>query len=92
MGEKIPIHETNKSDNFTDNIPDDEIDLSMYRIRIPELMFQPMMAGIDQAGVAEMLSRVINDLPKDCADLCSRNFYLIGGNCAYPSIFDLNLI
>lgn len=36
-----------------------QLHLNIERIRVPEVLYQPMMAGIDQAGVLEIIGHVL---------------------------------
>ena len=63
---------------------DFQLFLTVERIRVPELLFQPCMCGIEQAGVAEVLAAVLQDMPPELANRCARGGLLItGGNTAF---------
>ncbi|ODV92047.1 hypothetical protein CANCADRAFT_81427 [Tortispora caseinolytica NRRL Y-17796] len=54
-----------------------QLHLNVERIKVPEILFQPSMAGVDQAGIAEIVSNILN-----IGDLFSTNSYdtfLTGG-------------
>lgn len=52
---------------------------------IPELLFQPSICGIDQAGVAEIIAGVLKQLPPRSAERCAEGGVLLtGGNTAFP--------
>jgi len=44
---------------------DYQIDLAADTLRVPELLFQPSIIGIDQAGLAEVLGLVLANFPPD---------------------------
>lgn len=59
--------------------------LNIERIRVPEVVFQPAMAGVDQAGIIEiasdiLLHRISN--PED-RDKALKDIFLTGGNCMF---------
>ena len=37
----------------------------LFSYRIPELLFQPSMVGVEQAGIAETIQFVLNKYPPD---------------------------
>lgn len=57
-----------------------QLHLNVERVRVPEVLFQPSIAGIDQAGIVELASDVLsrrlskNDSAKVCKDV-----FLTGG-------------
>ncbi|GMH33446.1 hypothetical protein BSKO_01280 [Bryopsis sp. KO-2023] len=64
-----------------------QISLTVDRIRVPELLFQPSLCGIDQAGLVEVVGGVLQQLPVELADRCANGGLLItGGNAAYPGL------
>ncbi|KAK9454515.1 hypothetical protein V1511DRAFT_502200, partial [Dipodascopsis uninucleata] len=54
--------------------------LNVERVRVPEAVFQPSMAGLDQAGVVELASDILlHRLPKDDAARVCKDIFLTGG-------------
>ncbi|KAL6948697.1 hypothetical protein ACO0QE_001170 [Hanseniaspora vineae] len=64
-----------------------QMHLNVERIRVPEVLFQPSIAGLDQAGIAELSKRVLlgkfgassNQL-SDVTKKMAQNVLLTGGN------------
>ncbi|CAD7702028.1 unnamed protein product [Ostreobium quekettii] len=66
---------------------DYQLCLGVERIRVPELLFQPSMCGIDQAGAGEVLAIMLREMPAELAERCASGGLLItGGNSAYPGL------
>lgn len=62
-----------------------QIHLNVERIRVPEVVFQPSIAGIDQAGIAEIAADIVNlrfSSPEDQKKLLS-DVFLTGGNTLF---------
>jgi actin-related protein 5 len=57
------------------------------RIRAPELLFQPTLAGIDQAGLAEAIAVALQRAPADAhARLRAGPLLLTGGGAALAGL------
>lgn len=56
------------------------------RFRVPELLFQPMaLAGVDQAGLPELVSLAMKRLPAHvAAEVARGGVVLTGGNIMFP--------
>ncbi|XP_077986971.1 actin-related protein 5-like [Glandiceps talaboti] len=63
-----------------------QLHLGVERIRVPELLFQPSMMGIEQAGLAETLDFVLHKYPSDIQDKLVQTVFLTGGNTLYPNM------
>lgn len=64
---------------------DYQISLSVDRVRVPELLLQPSLAGIDQAGLAELVMACLKRLQPHVAEACAQGGLLLtGGNAMYP--------
>ncbi|KAL5691009.1 hypothetical protein EMGR_007344 [Emarellia grisea] len=62
-----------------------QIHLNVERIRVPEVVFKPSIAGIDQAGLLEIAAGIVNQRfsnPEDQAKLL-RDVFLTGGNTLF---------
>ena len=62
-----------------------QVHLNVERIRVPEVIFQPAIAGLDQAGVIEIAADIINQRLGNVTD---RNYilgdvFLTGGNTLF---------
>eukprot|EP00049_Salpingoeca_infusionum_P012587 m.231177 g.231177 ORF g.231177 m.231177 type:complete len:731 (-) comp15216_c0_seq1:2435-4627(-) len=53
-------------------------------IQIPEVIFQPTMAGIDQSGLGATFDFVFPRFSHDVQDLLQQNVFLTGGVCTMP--------
>lgn len=62
-----------------------QIHLNVERIRVPEVMFRPSIAGVDQAGVVEIAGDVLTQRPACVAwrDDFLRDIFLTGGNTLF---------
>ena len=62
-----------------------QIHLNVERIRIPEVVFQPAIAGLDQAGLIEIAANIINQrltVAHD-RDAMLKDVFLTGGNTLF---------
>ena len=62
-----------------------QIHLNVERIRVPEVVFQPAIAGVDQAGLVEIAADIINQRLTSTADRDAilRDIFLTGGNTLF---------
>ncbi|KEZ41117.1 Actin-like protein arp5 [Scedosporium apiospermum] len=69
-----------------------QIHLNVERIRVPEVLFQPSIAGVDQAGLVEIAGDILNQrlggMPN--RDDFLRDIFLTGGNTLFKN-FDERL-
>nr|XP_006818942.1 PREDICTED: actin-related protein 5-like [Saccoglossus kowalevskii] len=63
-----------------------QLHLGVERIRVPELLFQPSMIGVEQAGIAETLEYVLSRYPMDVQNNLVQNIFMTGGNTMYPNM------
>ncbi|KAJ5771092.1 uncharacterized protein N7511_003143 [Penicillium nucicola] len=62
-----------------------QLHLNVERIRVPEVVFQPSIAGVDQAGLIEIAADIINQRysnPDDQSRLL-KDVFLTGGNTLF---------
>ncbi|KAF1812918.1 actin-like ATPase domain-containing protein [Eremomyces bilateralis CBS 781.70] len=62
-----------------------QLHLNVERIRIPEVVFQPNIAGVDQAGLLEVMGMILNERLADDphkADML-KDIFLTGGNTMF---------
>jgi actin-related protein 5 len=62
-----------------------QIHLNVERIRVPEVVFQPSIAGLDQAGIIEIAAGILNERLADSPyrkDVL-RDIFLTGGNTLF---------
>lgn len=65
------------------------IHLNVERVRVPEVLFEPAMAGLDQAGVVEIAANILLDrLPPRDSDRALRDVFLTGGTCMFRGFDD----
>ena len=69
-----------------------QIHLNVERIRVPEVVFQPAIAGLDQAGIVEITADIVNQsLSKsEDRDRVLKDIFLTGGNTLFSG-FDERL-
>ncbi|KAJ3145356.1 Nuclear actin-protein involved in chromatin remodeling [Geranomyces variabilis] len=56
-----------------------EIHLNVERIRVPELLFQPSIVGLDQAGLVETLDEILKRFDAGQQAKMVQNIFLTGG-------------
>ena len=62
---------------------DYQLHLYVDRIRAPELVWQPALLGLDEAGLTESIRRMLARLPHAQAAALCKNIVLVGGGAAY---------
>ncbi|SPO05993.1 probable ARP5 - Actin-related protein [Cephalotrichum gorgonifer] len=69
-----------------------QIHLNVERIRVPEVIFQPSIAGVDQAGLVEIAGDILNQRLASVPgrDDFLRDIFLTGGNTLFKN-FDQRL-
>lgn len=69
-----------------------QIHLNVERIRVPEVIFQPSIAGLDQAGIVEIAADILNQRLSGTGNLDSflKDIFLTGGNTLFQG-FDERL-
>ena len=61
------------------------VPLWVDRVRLPEMFFQPhALLGIDEAGIAELMTRIFDNVTSDQADRLARHILLVGGSTQFP--------
>lgn len=70
-----------------------QIHLNVERIRVPEVVFQPAIAGVDQAGIVEMAADILNQRLSSATDQTNvlKDIFLTGGNTMFQG-FDERLV
>lgn len=69
-----------------------QIHLNVERIRVPEILFQPSIAGLDQAGISELLSDLVsrrwngNFNPNGDAYKAIQDVFVTGGLALLPNL------
>lgn len=64
-----------------------QIHLNIERIRVPEIVFQPAIAGLDQAGIVEIAADIINQGLAKAQDrnYALKDIFLTGGNTLFDN-------
>ncbi|KAK6979828.1 actin-related protein 5 [Biomphalaria glabrata] len=57
--------------------------LGVERIRVPELLFQPSMLGLEQAGLSETMEFILGRLPNNLQTKVVQHVFLTGGNANF---------
>jgi actin-related protein 5 len=62
-----------------------QIHLNVERIRVPEVVFQPSIAGLDQAGIVEIAAGILNERFADHPSRTNllKDIFLTGGNTLF---------
>lgn len=62
-----------------------QVHLNVERIRVPEVVFQPTIAGLDQAGIVEIASNILTERMSDSPhrDNILHDIFLTGGNTLF---------
>lgn len=61
-----------------------QLNVNVERIRVPEVLFQPSMAGLDQAGLAELVEDTLLRRLPDMGSQLASNVLLTGGFSLLP--------
>ena len=62
-----------------------QLHLNVERVRVPEVVFQPSIAGLDQAGIVEIAAGILNERLGDSSyrDGILKDIFLTGGNTMF---------
>lgn len=62
-----------------------QLHLNVERIRVPEVVFQPSIAGVDQAGIVEIAAGILTERLADSMyrDDILKDIFLTGGNTTF---------
>ncbi|ORX85405.1 actin-like ATPase domain-containing protein [Anaeromyces robustus] len=63
-----------------------QIRLNVEQIRIPEVLFQPSIVGLDQAGIIEIVNDALKRFSQDQQNEMVKNIFLTGGNINFPNM------
>ncbi|WVQ80378.1 hypothetical protein IAT38_002483 [Cryptococcus sp. DSM 104549] len=63
-----------------------QLHLNVERIRVPETLFQPSMAGLDSAGLGEVAGWVLNGFDEEERRRLMQCIFLTGGGTSLPNI------
>ncbi|BGP57001.1 hypothetical protein JCM8202_004564 [Rhodotorula sphaerocarpa] len=79
--------DTYQPDNAEHN---SQLHVNVERTRVPEVIWQPHMAGLDQAGLAEIAEHVLRGFSEPERQRLTKNIHVTGGNTLVPN-FDARL-
>jgi len=60
-----------------------QLSLDIERFRVPEIIHQPCILGLEQAGLAETIEYVLKKFSPDVQDQLVQNVFVTGGNTLY---------
>ncbi|GAA5940758.1 uncharacterized protein JCM15063_006353 [Sporobolomyces koalae] len=67
-----------------------QLHVNIERIRVPEVLWQPHLGGLDQAGLAEVVEYVLKGFGPKERERLTNNIFVTGGNTLLPN-FDQRL-
>ena len=67
-----------------------QLHLNVERIRVPEVVFQPGIAGLDQAGIVEVAATILTErlAENPYRNEVLKDIFLTGGNTLFPGFED----
>jgi actin-related protein 5 len=65
-----------------------QLRLNVERARVPEVLFQPSIIGIDQAGLIETIEEFLSRLDIKTRNSVSQNIFLTGSHFKYSGILE----
>ncbi|MBW0482107.1 hypothetical protein O181_021822 [Austropuccinia psidii MF-1] len=65
--------------------------INVERIRVPEPLYQPLLAGVDHAGLIEVIQYVLKEFSQDVQDKLTEHVFVTGGHTSLPN-FDIRLM
>ena len=65
-----------------------QLHLNVERIRVPEVLWQPSIAGLDQAGLDEVCSHVVHSFDADVRARMLQNIFCTGRHTGYKGFED----
>jgi len=68
--------------NFDPENPEQnaQLHVNIERLRVPEVLYQPSIAGIDQAGLLEIVESVLRQQGPAAREILIKNIFITGGN------------
>ncbi|KAI7871446.1 hypothetical protein BDF14DRAFT_1760896 [Spinellus fusiger] len=63
-----------------------QLHVNIERIRVPEVLFQPSIIGLDQAGLVEAVNDVVKTFEKDQRNKVIKHMFLTGGFSSLPGM------
>ncbi|PWO00089.1 actin-like ATPase domain-containing protein [Tilletiopsis washingtonensis] len=65
-----------------------QLHLNIERARVPEVFWQPSMAGVDQAGIDELCSHIVKGFDLDTHRSLASNIFVTGRHTGYAGFDD----
>lgn len=65
-----------------------QLHLNVERIRVPEVLFQPGIIGLDQTGLVETMQDILKRFDKQARDRLVQNILVTGGMAQVPGLID----
>lgn len=65
-----------------------QLHVGVERLRTPELLFQPSMIGLVEAGIAETIEFVLKQYSPEQQNRLVANVFLTGGPATFPGLLD----
>eukprot|EP00808_Paulinella_micropora_P024627 g5571.t1 len=62
-----------------------QVRMQLERVRCAEVIFQPSLIGVNQAGLGHCMGRTLDSIEPQLASLLASNVFVCGGNSSYPS-------
>ncbi|KAL9988638.1 hypothetical protein ACROYT_G003104 [Oculina patagonica] len=62
-----------------------QLHLGVERIRVPEIVYQPAMLGIEQAGIVETIDFILNHYSAGLQTALVQNVFVTGGNTKFSN-------
>ncbi|KAI8821734.1 uncharacterized protein EV422DRAFT_550513 [Fimicolochytrium jonesii] len=72
--------------DLTEPAIQNQIHLNVERIRVPEVLFQPSIVGLDQAGIVEICDEVLKRFTAAQRQSMMQNVIVTGGNALLPNL------
>lgn len=79
FGPEGPSHPRELADYY-------KISLNVERIRVPEILFQPHMAGVDQSGISETIVQILGLYGEETRRRMAMGIYACGSPCRIPGL------
>lgn len=65
-----------------------QLHLNVERIKVPEIMFQPSIIGLDQAGIVEIIEQILRSVDSKTQDALMKNVLVTGTHSLYPGLIE----
>ncbi|EDV28005.1 uncharacterized protein TRIADDRAFT_20693 [Trichoplax adhaerens] len=91
----LKLYDENFRKEIEDNSPEPadvatryQLDIGIERMRVTEMLFQPSIRGVEQAGLHSTIAFVLKHYPDNVQNLLAQNIFVTGGNLQYPNFDD----